>query len=126
VATALDDLGIVLVELGRHAEALALHERGLAIRRKNDPASMDESLWNIGSLHANAGRNAQGLPYLLDGLARREAAMGREAPALALWHDELARTYDALGRRPDARRHRDRAAAIRAKEAAQLSRPAPG
>lgn len=98
-------LGVVQLGLGRAAEALASHERALAIYErlaKDDPSTIDHRLHlamtynSLGVQHGRSNRPAESLASYNRALAIHERLV-REVPSVSNLHEELARTYFNIG-----------------------------
>jgi CHAT domain-containing protein/tetratricopeptide (TPR) repeat protein len=79
VATSLDDLALVLVELDRWAEAEPLYRRALAVTEKTlgpQHPEVASHLNNLGLLYLKMGRLAEARDLLVRALSLREKALG--------------------------------------------------
>ena len=87
---------------GKHAEALPLAEKALALAEKKGPDSPDvaKALDTLAELYEAENKYAEAEPLLKRALAIREKAPGQ--PDVAASRERLAATYDKLGRAADA------------------------
>jgi tetratricopeptide (TPR) repeat protein len=95
----------IQVALGRHAEALELHEETLALRKgKLGPDHPDtlQSMSDLASSYAAPGRHAEALKIREETLALRKAKVGPGHPDTLDSMNGLAQSYFALGRHADA------------------------
>jgi CHAT domain-containing protein/tetratricopeptide (TPR) repeat protein len=118
VGSALNNLGVLYVDLGRLAEGEDYHNRALAIREKargpNHP-EYAQSLNNLAILYKTKGRYAEAEQMHKRALAIREKVRGPEHPDVAQSLSNLAEVYHALDRLGDAEPLYKRALAIREK-----------
>ena len=109
VATSLNNLSALYVQLGRYADAEPLDKRALAIREKvRGPGHPDvaASLSNLASLYDSQGRYGDAEPLLKRALAIKEKAVGPSHPDVAISLNNLALFYQARGgRRREASTH---------------------
>lgn len=105
VASALNNVANIHTALDDHAEALAMHERALAVRvaifgeRHPDVA---QSLDGMGSALVALGRAEEGLARHREALAMHLELLGDEHPALAYDHQGIGRALLELGRPQEA------------------------
>jgi serine/threonine-protein kinase len=115
VATALENVGIVLMSLGRYVEAARAHKRVLAIREKalgrNHPQAAT-SLTNLANVYLNAGIYEEAVPLYERALGIEENAVGKSSSAVAPTLSDMAEALGKLGRYDEARQALNRALAI--------------
>jgi tetratricopeptide (TPR) repeat protein len=91
--------------LGRHAEALALHEEALGLRRsKLGPDHPDtlRSMLGVATTYAHLGRHADAIKLYEETLALQKARLGSDHPNTLATMTNLANEYSHLGRHADA------------------------
>ncbi|MGC5378356.1 AfsR/SARP family transcriptional regulator [Micromonospora sp. DT68] len=97
----LPNLGLALMALGRHKEALQLHRRHLAWARTNsDEFHLLNALSHIGTVRIRMGDFRQAARILVASLALRDRTGHRYAEAEV--HNDLGIAYRGLGRLVDA------------------------
>ena len=102
--------------LGRHAEALKLHEETLALRKaKLGPDHPDTlvSMNNLANSYDALGRHAEALKLREETLALRKAKLGPDHPDTLLSMYNLANFYEALGRHAEALKLHEETLALR-------------
>ena len=115
VANALNNVGLVLWELGRAAEALPLHERALRIDEAAlgpDHPDVAADLNNVGRALWALGRPAEALPLHERALRIQEVALGPDDPDVAVDLNDLGRALSELGRPAEALPLQERALRI--------------
>ncbi|QRO00167.1 tetratricopeptide repeat protein [Archangium violaceum] len=108
--------GVRLEDAGRHAEAVPLFERALALREAELGGTHPDvatSLDILANLYAHLGFYARAEPLHERALAIRESALGEDHPDVASSLSHLARLYQFQGRYGRARPLHERALAIR-------------
>ncbi|MEU0547181.1 BTAD domain-containing putative transcriptional regulator [Micromonospora sp. NPDC005979] len=104
----LPNLGLALMALGRHAEALRLHRLHLAWARTNsDDFHILNALSHIGSVRTRMGDLAQGIRILMCSLAMRDRTGHRYAEAEV--RIDLGIAYRGLGRLAEAQQQHESA-----------------
>ena len=91
--------------LGRHAEALKLHEQTLALMKaKLGPDHPDtlRSMNNLATSYYSLGRHAEALKLHEETLALRKAKLGPDHPDTLASMNNLAASYYSLGRHAEA------------------------
>jgi tetratricopeptide (TPR) repeat protein len=89
---ALANLAAAHQTAGRFAEALALHERALAIKREwfgNDHSETAFSIANLASVYLSLGRYADAKPLFMDAIRIFAAQLGEGHPNVAILHGNL-------------------------------------
>ncbi len=100
-ATALNNLAESLGALGRFGEALPLHRRALAVRKRrlgDEHPETASSLNNLGELLDTLGRPAEALPLKERAYAANRDRLGAEHPSTLSSQGNLAYLLTALGR----------------------------
>ncbi|MGW3913040.1 tetratricopeptide repeat protein [Streptomyces sp. NPDC005070] len=93
------NLASMFRDLGRHAEALPLEERALAISEValgSDHPTTGLRLGNLASTFRDLGRHAEALPLAERALAISEAALGPDHPTTALRVNNLSAIHAVL------------------------------
>ncbi len=105
------DLSTTLAMMGQHAEALALAEEALAIRRVmpgEQQLDLAQALDNVGSTLQALGRNEEALDVKRQALTIRQANLIGRDPDTAQWRDtarslgNFGTSLDTLGRNEEA------------------------
>jgi eukaryotic-like serine/threonine-protein kinase len=108
-------IGVALDNKGRHAEALAMHQKALSLKRQVlAPDHWDVAL-SLGSVASNLhslGRDAEALEQNERAISILESALGRQHPDLALHVYNRGEIRLALGQVPGARADFERALSI--------------
>jgi tetratricopeptide (TPR) repeat protein len=102
---AMEAKGILHVELGQHAESLALHEEVLGRRRELQGELHPElafSYGNIATAHFHAGRHRQALEWGQRAIDLHARMLGRRHPATGLDLHLQAQILGELGELPEA------------------------
>jgi serine/threonine protein kinase len=102
--------------LGRHAEALELHQETLARRRATLGPDHRETLMsmnNVAISQTALGRHAEALELHRQTLALKQAKLGADDPETLRSMYNLGRTYAALGRHADALKLHEETLALR-------------
>lgn len=100
VASAWNDRGFMLANLGRHGEAVEALKQALSLfREKQDVRGQGSALINLGYAHAKAGKFEEALVYTEEALEYRRAERDRASEANGL--NSIGGYLSALGR-PDA------------------------
>jgi tetratricopeptide (TPR) repeat protein len=114
VATALNNLGVLRKAQGRYAEALACYRRADPLLPRRDRQARATLHHNLGGIAHAQGRLAQAEPHARRAVTLREAALGRDHPAVAADVAALAAVVEARGRlAPAAQLYRRAAATFR-------------
>ena len=124
-ADALNQQAIVYQEMGRNDEALARHERALALREKTLGAEhllVANSLNNLGVVFGAMGQNEQARAAYERALALRRKILGPNHPLVGQSYSNLGTALVALGRYDEARDLYEHALALR-KQALGLEHP---
>jgi tetratricopeptide (TPR) repeat protein len=114
----LNNLALILDEVGRYAEAEPLYKRALAIREKALGPGHPElatALNNLAELYRATGRLAEAEPLYRRAVAIDEEALPPDHPGLATNPNNLAGLYRDTGRYAEAEPLHRRALAIREK-----------
>ncbi|HWY85351.1 MAG TPA: serine/threonine-protein kinase [Gemmataceae bacterium] len=101
----MNDLAVVLANLGQPADALKLHEETLVLQKKHigiDHPETLRSLYNMAECHVALGRLADALKLHEEVLARRTAKLGANDPDTILSMHAVARNLAGLGRDAEA------------------------
>ena len=112
VAASVNNLGLLYLAQGRHAEAEPLLRRSLAIREQVRHPNVAGSVYNLAALLQAAGRYAEAEALFLRLLAMREQSVGTGHPSYAAALESLALLYVAQGRDAEAQPLLQRAAEI--------------
>jgi serine/threonine protein kinase/tetratricopeptide (TPR) repeat protein len=102
-------------ELGRHADALKLHQENLARRKATlgpDHSDTLKSMLNLAVSYYKLGRHADAVKLYEETLALLIAKLGPDDHTTLLCMGNLALSYDVLGRYADALQLRDKALAL--------------
>jgi eukaryotic-like serine/threonine-protein kinase len=114
-ATTLNALGTLLSRQGRHAEAIAMLESAVAMRRELfgdlHPAT-SVALGNLATALVDAGDPGGAEAYVLQALAIDEQVLGDAHPSIAVLLNQLAGVRRALGDAQGSILHLERALAI--------------
>ena len=116
LAAFLDNYGVLLTDMGKHAEALALHQRALAIFGGVDAApkrNVAVSLQNISTAYHGLGQTDRAREYAMRALAAKEKVLGPDHPSVATTLSNLGAFEEAAGRDEQARKYHRRALEIR-------------
>lgn len=112
----LSNLGVLYMEMGRHAEARAAYGRALAIAGAtlpmDDPAQI-RLLMNAGTFHAVVDGRAAAEPFYRRALAIAEEKLGDTHPVLEPILMSYAVLLENAGQKAQAKQYRRRAQAIR-------------
>jgi tetratricopeptide (TPR) repeat protein len=114
-ARRLNNLANVHRAAGAHAEARALHERALAIRRQAlgpDHPSVAVTLHNLATVHFTAGAYPEARALYERALAISEKALGKDHPDVATSLNNLGVVLEKTGADAEAREMYERALAI--------------
>ena len=108
-----NDLGACLRNLGRGAEAEALHREALALRRESGDHTLPvaESLNNLAGIHLGRGEAKAAVPWFEESLAIREMILGKDHLLTVQTVSNLALAYWRSDRRDDALQAMERAEA---------------
>lgn len=121
-ASTLNALGTLLSRQGKHAEAIAMLEASVAMRRtlfgEMHPA-VSVSLSNLGIAINDAGDPAGAETYLLQALAIDEQVLGDQHPSFAVLLNQLAGVRRELGDQAGAIGYLERALAIHRQHAGE-------
>ena len=101
----MNNLAVSYDALGRHAEAVKLHEETLALMKaKLGPDHPDtlHSMNNLASSYDHAGRKGEALKLREETVALQRAKLGPDHPDTLIGMAALARGYAQLGRHADA------------------------
>lgn len=100
IASAWNDKGFMLANLGRHEEAVEALKQALSLyREKQDVRGQGSALNNLGYAHAKAGKFQEAVAYAEEALEYRRAEQDRTSEANIL--NSIGGYLSALGR-PDA------------------------
>jgi tetratricopeptide (TPR) repeat protein len=91
--------------LGRHADALKLHQETLALRRAKLGLDHPDTLWSmlgVATTCAQLGRHADAIKLYEETLAMQKTKLGLKHPNTLATMTNLAISYLALGRHADA------------------------
>ncbi|HEX5746790.1 MAG TPA: serine/threonine-protein kinase [Archangium sp.] len=117
-STSLNNLGLVLEDVGRLEEAREHYARALALKQRQlgpeHPTTLT-SLANLGTVLGRLGRTGEALTYLQQAQALREKVLGPEHPSNAISLTNLAYLLDTLGQPEQARALFERALDLRRK-----------
>jgi tetratricopeptide (TPR) repeat protein len=97
----MNDLANSYMDWGRYAEALALREATLALRKAKlgpDHPHTLQSMNNLAISYAGAGQNDRALKLREEALALRKAKQGPDHPDTLRSMGDLANSYEDLGR----------------------------
>jgi hypothetical protein len=115
----MNNLGLSYADLGRHADAVRLHEHTLArMKAQLGPDHPDTfaSMNNLANSYTALGRHADACPLYQETLALRKAKLGPDHPDTLKSMNNLAYIYCALGRHTDTLRlHEEALARMKAK-----------
>ena len=112
----MNNLAMSYAALGRHAEALKLHEETLALKKsKLGPDHPDtlSSMNNLAISYAALGRHAEALKLRGETLTLRKAKLGPDHPDTLTSMNNLAVSYADLGRQAEALKLREETLALR-------------
>jgi serine/threonine protein kinase/tetratricopeptide (TPR) repeat protein len=101
----LDALGRTYVGLGLYEKAIAVHEKGRALREAAlgpDHPDTLASRSRLAGAYISAGRNAEAIALLEANLKLQEAKLGADHDATGYTRNNLAHAYVATGRTTDA------------------------
>jgi tetratricopeptide (TPR) repeat protein len=112
----MNGLALSYAALGRHAEALRLHEETLALKKAKLGADHPETLSSMSNLALSflaLGRHGEALRLHEETLALWKAKLGPDHPLTLRSMNNLANNYDALGRHGEALKLREETLTLR-------------
>jgi eukaryotic-like serine/threonine-protein kinase len=115
-AKLLDNLGVVLRAAGKSDEALADHQKALAIRERvlqPDDPSLAITANNVGAVLFDKGRNTEALLYFERARAIWERALGPNHPQVAYAYNNIGSLLWQQGKLAEALAMQDKGLAIR-------------
>jgi tetratricopeptide (TPR) repeat protein len=118
LARSLNDLGVIYYAQDKHAEAVPLYERALAIQEKilgREHPLVALTLYNLAALYHAQGKYYKAEPLYERSLAIREKTLGPEHPDVMTSLSGLAAVYHRRGKDAEAAEAEARVKAIAAK-----------
>ncbi len=114
-ATALNEMGVKLMEQGKYKQALDYYEQALAIDKKahgNEHPNVATSLNNIGGAWDSRGKYHKALGYYTQALAIDKKVYGEQHPDVATDLNNIGGAWDSLGEHRKAKEYLEAALTI--------------